>query len=76
MRVDPLMHLSQAITSVFEAIVYTSMLVLVAVLVVAGALELRSRMRRPEHTRNTGARAHARAGDSRAPGGRVAPVAR
>ena len=40
MRVDPLMQLSQAITSVFEAIAYPSMLVLAAVLVVAGALEL------------------------------------
>ena len=74
MRVDPLMHLSEAITSIFEAIAYPAMLVLAVMLLVLIALELRSRMRRPEMKRND--RAAARDGSRRARGDRVAPAAR
>ena len=72
MRVDPMMQLNQAITSVFEAIVYPSMVVLAAMLLVIGALELRTRIRRPE----AGDRTSARDRDSRRRSNRVAPAAR
>jgi hypothetical protein len=66
-----MMQLTQAITSVFEAIVYPSMVVL-AVMLVIGALELRSRIRRPEADDRISS--HDR--DSRRRSNRVAPAAR
>jgi hypothetical protein len=50
MRVEPLTHLSELIASFFEAIAYPSMIVLAVMLLIAAALELRSRMRRPART--------------------------
>ena len=75
MRVDPMMELNEAITSVLEAIVYPSIVVLAVMLLVIGALELRSRIRRPELKSNAGDRRTARDRDSRGRS-RVAPAAR
>jgi hypothetical protein len=69
---DPMMQLNQAITSVFEAIVYPSVVVLAVTLLVIGALELRSRIRRPE----AGDRTSSHDRDRRGRSNRVAPAAR
>ena len=76
MRVDPMMQLSEAITSFLEAIAYPSMLALAVILLVLSSIELRSRIRPPEPTSNAGSRATARDRDSRRRSGRVAPAAR
>jgi hypothetical protein len=75
MRVDPFIQLNEAITSILEAIAYSSTLVLAVILLVIGALKLRSRIRRPQRTSNVGARADARDRHARR-GDRVAPAAR
>jgi hypothetical protein len=74
MRVDPMMQLNEAITSVFEAIAYPSVVVLAAVLVVVAAVELRSRVRRADVKPKTGDRPAAR--DRREHRDRVAPATR
>jgi hypothetical protein len=74
MRVDPMMQLNEAITSVLQAIAYPSILVLAVVVLVVGALELRSKVRRPEITAKARDRATPR--DSRGRSDRVAPAAR
>jgi hypothetical protein len=76
MRVDPFMQLNEAITSVFEAIAYPSMLVLAVMLLVVGALEVRSRIRRPVLKSNAGDRDTPRGRDTRGRSGRVAPAMR
>ena len=76
MRVDPMMHLNEAITSVLEAIAYPSMVMLVVMLLVVGAVELRSRSRRPELKSEAGDRTTARDRDSRGRSDRVATAAR
>ena len=64
MRVDPLAQLNELIASFFEAIAFPSLLVLAVMLLVVGALELRSRAR--SKTRR----------DSRRRSGRVAAATR
>jgi hypothetical protein len=75
MRVDPLMQLNELINSVFEAIGYTSTVVLAITLAIVGALELRSRLRRPQRSSSAGDRAAARDRDGRRRSDRVAPAA-
>ena len=67
MRIDPLAQMNELIWSAFEAIAYGSAVVLAVMLVIFGALELRTRARR--------ARA-ARGRDTRGRNGRVAAAAR
>ena len=76
MRVDPLMQLSEAIRSVFEAIAYPTALVLAMTILVLGALELRSRLRRSARKSTSTGGAVARGHRSRAHSDRVAPAAR
>ena len=76
MRVDPMMQLNEAITSVLEAIAYPSMVVLAVMLLVLGAVELRSRIRRPELKPQAGGRTTGRVRGSRGRSDRVAPVPR
>ena len=76
MRVDPMMQLNEAITSVLEAIAYPSMVVLAVAVLVVGAVELRSKVRRPELTSKAGDRATRRDRHSRGRSDRVAPAAR
>ena len=76
MRVDPFMQLSDAIRSVFEAIAYPTVLVLVVTVLVIGAIELRSRMRRPKMESDATGRAAVRGPRGRARSDRVAPAAR
>ena len=76
MRVDPLMQLSEAIRSVLEAIAYPTALVLTMTLLVLGALELRSRLRRPKPDSKATGGATARGPRGRARSDRVAPAAR
>jgi hypothetical protein len=58
-------QLNEAITSLVEAVAYTSMLVLVVMLLVVGALELRSRIRRSDLRPNAGDGATSRHRDNR-----------
>jgi hypothetical protein len=64
MRVDPLIQLNEAITSVLEAIAYPSVLVLLALVLAVAVLELRSRRDR----------ADALGRNARRRGNRVAPA--
>lgn len=68
MRVDPMMQLNEAITSVLEAIAYPSIAVLAVVLLVVGAVELHSKASRPE--------LNGQAGDQDRRRGRMVPAAR
>jgi hypothetical protein len=72
---DPMTHLNEAIASVVEAFAYLSVAALVVMLLVAGALELRSRIRRPERRVNAGARGTSRDRDNRRRTDRVASAA-
>jgi hypothetical protein len=65
MRVDQVTQLNELIASVFEAIAFPSLLVLAVALLIVGALELRSRMRRPRNARDR---------QDRGRSGRVAPA--
>ena len=74
MRVDPMMQLNEAITSVLEAIAYPSIVVLTVAVLVVGAAELLSKVRRPELKSKAADRTTPR--DSRGRSDRVAPAAR
>lgn len=72
---DPMTHMSEAITSAFESFAYTSMVVLVVILLVVSALELRSWIRRQERKKSAGDRGTSRHRDSRRRTDRVASAA-
>jgi hypothetical protein len=75
MRVDPVSQLNEVIWSAFEAIAYTSVVVLAVSLVIVAALEVRSRMH-SKTTRDADERAAVRRRDSGGRSGRVAPATR
>jgi hypothetical protein len=70
MRVDPMMQLNEAITSVLEAIAYPSIVVLAVAFLVVSAVELHSRHRPSELKGKAGDQDRRRRSD------RVVPAAR